>query len=242
MQSFMQVIFACLAIAHPPAPKVAIIIDDIGYQGRLGEAAIDLPAPVALAIMPFAPHSQRLARLAIAANKSVILHLPMEAYTRNHLLGQGALLSSMSEPEMHATLDAALASLPQAIGVNNHMGSLLTSERARMDTLMTAMSKYEGLFFVDSKTSGRSTARLAAIDAGVVAVERHVFLDNEPIRAQIRTQLEILAERAKKYGHALAIGHPYPATLSVLEAWDPAAYGVELIPLEEYVTWVNSGH
>ena len=218
---------------------MAIIIDDIGYQGRLGEAAIWLPGPYAVAVMPFAPHSKRLASLAVRANKNVILHLPMEAYTKNHLLGQGALFSHMGEQEVHAALKAALESLPQAIGVNNHMGSLLTSRRESMDNLMTAIANYDNLFFVDSKTSGRSAARLAASAKGVTSVERDVFLDNKPIRAHIRKQLSRLVARAKKHGHALAIGHPYPATLATLRAWDPTTFGVQLISLREYVAKVQ---
>ncbi|MGR8948866.1 MAG: divergent polysaccharide deacetylase family protein [Gammaproteobacteria bacterium] len=221
-------------------PRVAIIIDDIGYQSRLGEAAVELPGPYAVAVMPFAPHSRRLASLADKAQKNVIVHLPMEALSRNHLLGEGAIFSSMAEHEIHAALKAALASLPQAIGVNNHMGSLLTSERKKMDTLMTAIAEHENLFFVDSKTTSRSAARFAAAAKGVTAVERHVFLDNDPIRSHIKEQLVRLVEEAKERGHALAIGHPYPATLATLKAWKPAHLGVELVSLRDYVETVKA--
>ena len=224
----------------PNKPMVAIIIDDIGYQGRLGEAAIGLPGPYALAVMPFAPHSRRLASLASEANKNVILHLPMEAYARNHLLGKGAIFSNMAAHEIHSTLMAALATLPEAIGINNHMGSLLTSERDKMDTLMAAIAEHGNLFFVDSKTTQRSAARLAAVANGVPAVERHVFLDNDPIRSHIKQQLATLVVRAKQRGHALAIGHPYPATLATLKAWQPDNYGVELVSLRHYVERVKT--
>ncbi|MEM7469189.1 MAG: divergent polysaccharide deacetylase family protein [Pseudomonadota bacterium] len=221
-------------------PVVAIIIDDIGYQGRLGEVAVALPGPFALAIMPYAPHSNRLAELATAARKNIILHLPMEAYSRNHLLGKGALLSGMEDSEIRATLARALASLPQAIGINNHMGSLFTSHRPAMDVVMGAIAARGDLFFVDSRTSGRSAARQAADAVGVTMVERHIFLDNEPIRASIKIQLERLVTHAKQYGRALAIGHPYPATLAMLEAWRPDDFGVELVSLAEYVAAANA--
>ena len=229
------------AVAKPldPVPMIAIIIDDVGYQGRLGEAAIQLPGPYAVAIMPFAPHSQRLASLAKASNKNVILHLPMEAHSKNHLLGEGALYAHMNDAQIHSALQAALASLPQAIGINNHMGSLLTSQRRPMDALMTAIAGHKELFFVDSKTSQRSAARLAAASKGVPAVERHVFLDNEPIRSHIRRQLSRLVTRAQQQGHALAIGHPYPATLAALRNWQPRAFGVKLVSLQEYVNTVH---
>jgi uncharacterized protein len=250
MLTFPRVLLACILVlgqaplssarAAPPLPKVAIIIDDIGYQARLGEAAIELPGPFAVAIMPFAPHSKRLAALADASEKNVILHLPMEAYTRNHLLGKGALLASMDAEELHATVDAALASVPQAIGVNNHMGSLLTSNRESMDVFMAALAQRQELFFVDSKTTSQSAVRLAASAAGVTAVERHVFLDNEPRSKHIRNQLQELVKHAQKHGHALAIGHPYPATIAALEVWDPHSVGVELISLQDYIHWVSA--
>lgn len=240
MFSFAQVALACLALAQPAPPKVAIIIDDIGYQARLGEAAVELPGPYALAVMPYAPHSKRLAILAEQANKDVILHMPMEAYARNHLLGEGAIFASMNAQQILTKLELALAFIPQAIGVNNHMGSLLTSQRESMDVLMGGIAQRQGLFFVDSKTTNRSIARLAASAAGVASVERHVFLDNEPLQAQISMQLEELTRRARKNGHALAIGHPYPATLATLKAWQPASSGVELVSLQEYIQWVTA--
>ena len=239
MYSLAQVLLTCLALTQPVTPKVAIIIDDIGYQAWLGEAAIGLPGPIAVAVMPFAPHSKRLASLAEQANKDVLLHLPMEAHSRNHLLGQGAILASMNAEQIRKKLDLALANIPQAIGVNNHMGSLLTSQRESMDVIMASLATRRGLFFVDSKTSGRSIARLAAQAAGIAAVERHVFLDNEPLREEIVLQLQELATRARKNGYALAIGHPYPATLAVLKAWQPSEFGIELISLRDYILWVT---
>ncbi len=78
--------------------------------------------------------------------------------------------------EIERLLDAALASVPGAVGVNNHMGSKATADAAFMDVLLDALGR-RGLFFVDSRTTVLTVAASEAERLGVPYLARKVFLD-----------------------------------------------------------------
>lgn len=70
--------WTCANACADPAPKVALIIDDLGYRWAEGLRAAHLPGPVAVAVLPHAAHSAELAREADVNGKEVVLHLPMQ--------------------------------------------------------------------------------------------------------------------------------------------------------------------
>jgi uncharacterized protein len=241
MRSIGLVLAGVLALAPPlaaqpdTAPIVSIIIDDIGDRLPEGRRAVALPGPVALSFLPFTPHAERLARAAHAQGKEVMLHLPMQAMSGSDL-GPGAVHMHMHREEFGRTVRAAVASVPHVVGVNNHMGSLLTRHPGHMSWLMEELVEAEpALFFVDSRTSVYTVAERMAREAGVPALRRHVFLDHNPAPEAVEAELARLLRLARRHGAAVAIGHPYPSTLDVLEARLPGlkAQGVELVPLRE---------
>lgn len=65
--------------AENARPRIAIIIDDLGYGRAAGERAIALPGAVTFAVLPDAPHAKTLASLAHENGKGVLLHLPLQA-------------------------------------------------------------------------------------------------------------------------------------------------------------------
>src|SRR5690606_5331375 len=185
---------------------------------------------------PHSPHAAEMAALAAERGKEVLLHLPMEPAepSMNHFLGPGALLLDMSREDFLTTLAADLDSVPYATGVNNHMGSLLTRHAGRMEWLMDAL-KTHGKFYVDSMTSNLSVAGEVAMRRRVPHLRRDVFLDNRQDAGDIRRQFARLIDVARRHGRALAIGHPHPQTLSVLEEELKALprYGVRLVAPHE---------
>ena len=189
------------------APRIAIIIDDLGYSRQYGQAIVDLPAAVTCAVIPFSPHGQRLARRASQAGKEVIVHMPMAA--RHHEnLDRGGLTTGLSEEELLHRVRQALSQFPQARGLNNHMGSQLTEQNQAMGWLMNELKAHQ-LFFVDSRTSGRSVALSQARRAGLANAGRDIFLDNDRSLVKINNQFNKLIKLARQRGHAIAIGHPY---------------------------------
>ena len=214
-------------------PRIAIIIDDLGYKPRADTRAINLPWPVSVAVLPAAPRARSVAASASAGGKDVLLHLPMQA--RADDADQQGLRLDMSRDGVATTLDAALASVPEAIGVNNHRGSLLTEQVQSMQWLMLHLKQRGSLFFVDSYTSADSVALRTAREVGVPAVKRDVFLDHELTDAGIRREFERLKDIASTHGYAVAIGHPHRLTLDFLEAELPllAEQGYQLVGISE---------
>ncbi len=207
-------------------PVLSLVIDDLGYSFEQGKAAIALDGDHTYAILPGAVHSLKLAQLAHAHNKEVILHLPMQSINSNAAHEPGALNEAMNEDELTASVHALLARIPFIRGVNNHMGSHLTEFDFFMRPVMDSIRGYNPrLYFLDSRTSPRSVAHAQALDAGLRSISRDVFLDNETNRESIRLQFEIWLERARERGSAIAIGHPFPDTLGVLQANLPDAAG-----------------
>lgn len=221
----------CLTPIALGAAQLAIIIDDIGYNGPQGRRAADLDGAFTLAVLPFTPHTKELAQRAYRQGKEIMLHAPM-SNTRDIPLGEGALISDMSYGDFITTLRADLANIPHLSGVNNHMGSQLTQEPEPMGWLMGELVEQQ-LYFVDSRTSAQSQAWTVAQAYGVPSTKRDVFLDNQRNVKAIHRQLLKAISLAKRHGSAIAIGHPYPETLDVLENTTRlfAESGVELVPV-----------
>ena len=198
-------------------PRISIIIDDIGYRLHDDIRAIGLPGQVAYAIMPHSPHAKKMSALANSLGKEVLVHMPMQATEddKNEFLGPGALTLQMTREEFNRTLELGIQSIPHAIGVNNHMGSLLTRHPGHMEWLMESL-KIHKKFYVDSVTSNQSVAANIAREARLPYLSRDIFLDNEQSDEAIQKQFDKLISVARKKGIALAIGHPHPATLTVL--------------------------
>ncbi len=229
------------AYANDEMPVISIIIDDLGYQFQDGLRVVELPGPVACSVLPHTPYGERLARAAHGAGKEVLLHLPMQPMNGKDP-GHGALLLETGEQDLRRLLEANLAVVPHVTGINNHMGSLLTRHPGHMAWLMRSLQEdARGLFFVDSITSPHSVALQVAREHHVPAVARDVFLDRDPDPAAIQREFENLVTLARQRGAAVAIGHPYPGTLAVLERELPllGERGVRLIAVAEFIRHKN---
>lgn len=200
--------------AAKPTPRLVIVIDDIGNNYEEGLAAIALPGPVTYAVLPFSAHGEALAKQAYQQGKEVMLHAPM-ANTQQLRLGPGALTPDLGEAAFKQVLNRSLDAVPHAVGLNNHMGSLLTTQRQPMRWVMDVV-KARGLFFLDSRTTPKTIAWKEAKQAGVPMLRRDVFLDHEPTEAFLRQQFLLAVKIARKYGTAIVIGHPYPVTTQFL--------------------------
>ncbi|WOD06060.1 divergent polysaccharide deacetylase family protein [Marinomonas sp. GJ51-6] len=138
----------------------------------------------------------------------------------------------MTKEELKTTLKKDLDGLPGIQGVNNHMGSLLTTKAESMTWVMEVLQG-RSLFFIDSLTSPKSVAEKIAKEHGLKTVTRDVFLDNIRTEQAIDKQFSRLIKLARRHGSALAIGHPYPETTSYLKKRLESLEqdGVVLVPL-----------
>ena len=199
--------------------QLAIIIDDIGYNKKNSERAAQLSGAFTLSVLPFTPFASSSAQLAHRNHKELMLHVPM-SNLKNLPLGKGGLNSQMDKPTLLAILRKDLDDVPFIKGINNHMGSRLTQVPTAMAWVMEELKQRE-LYFVDSRTTALTVALETAQHYRVPSIKRDVFLDDEPTVAAITRQLQLALTIANRQGVAVAIGHPYPATLSVLENLQP---------------------
>jgi hypothetical protein len=151
-------------------------------------------------------------------------------------LGEGGIKIAMSDEEIRQTVTADLASVPGAVGANNHMGSLGTADTRVMRAVLEEM-RSRRLFFVDSVTSPRSVAAQVAREMGVPTAARAVFLDNQDDEEYVRGQFRALIAVALARGQAVAIGHVGKVTarvlVSLLPEFDEA--GIQLVRISDLV-------
>ena len=226
-----------IACAESDRPRIAIIIDDLGYERAAGERAIALPGEVTFAVLPGAPYTSTLATLAHESGKGVLLHLPLQAASDAQDSEHGSLVLDMTQQQFNAALAERINAVPHIIGINTHRGSLLTRHPGHMRWLMDEIVARGNLFFVDSFTTAQSVALRIALESGVPAVRRDVFLDPDANPDTISREFSRLEELARERGSAVGIGHPYPATLDYLEQALPQLRlrGIDLVPVMSIV-------
>lgn len=203
-------------------PKISIVIDDLGDNSIIAKKILSLTDSMTAAILPYTPHAKKIAHFAVEHGHEVIMHIPMEAFSRPDLLGPGALLNNMPKKTMQTQLLKSGDSIPHIVGFNNHMGSLLTENQEKMQWVMES-AKQKGWYFLDSKTSESSIAKMIADKNGIPSISRDIFLDHHSAKSfsKLPRLLEKRFQRAKKIalrrGHVVIICHPYSETLSFLK-------------------------
>ena len=224
-----------------PAPaRVAIVLDDWGYNLDAFHILDTIDEPVTLAILPYLPYSKTIARQAAKKGHEVILHVPMEPLGEAPL-EKGTLLTAMRDDEIQDRLVSALESLPNEKGVSNHMGSKFSQDGRAMGSVLRTLGS-RGLFYLDSRTTHDSVSSSLAEEIPVRVLSRDIFLDNEPGEAEIQARIDDLRRLAKEKGFAIAIGHDEPLTVEMIRRnlRDFEEDGIQLVRLSELLDVVAS--
>lgn len=218
-------------------PRVVIIIDNMGMDRVHTREAMDLPGPLTFAFLPYAGNLKAQTEMAKAKGHELMVHVPMEPMKDGLNAGPHVLKTGTSPADFLRTLNNDLAAFDGYVGINNHMGSRMTQDRAGMQLLMADLKK-RGLLFVDSKTISTSVAEEESQKAGIPHAGRDVFLDHEETYEAVEGALEELEKVALRDGLAIAIGHPKAETLKALREWLPTleAKGIVLVPVSAAVT------
>ncbi len=232
-------VYARPFLGDPVAPRVALVIVDVGLGRAATRAAIEtLPPAVTLAISPYAPEPQEVARRARAAGHEVLLMVPMEprGYPGNDP-GPHALLVDRPAEEIRDDLHYVMSRFQGYVGIVNQMGSRFTTDRQAVELVVSEIAP-RGLLVLDARAAPGSLLAPVAAEMGVPHAANDRFIDNTPSAQEIDRALEALAKRAAARGRAVGIGRPYPVTLARIRAWSEtlAARGLELAPVSALVS------
>ena len=215
--------------------KIAIVLDDWGYNLKNSDFITGNDFHVTLSVLPFRTYSTQVAQLASQSHKDVIIHMPMEPHNKeNYGLEENTLLTGMPKKTLVRLLDAAFENVPSARGMSNHMGSKATEDASLMRIVLEYL-KTKHCFFLDSMVTPKSVCSSIARTLRLVFFQRDVFIDNDSDSAYIRAQLLKLSQKAKQIGVAIGIGHDRLTTTAVLKQVIPElqAQGYQFVCLSE---------
>lgn len=204
------------------AGSLSIIIDDFGRtnQQMLIRFA-DLDIAWTASVIPGNPFSRNQARYLSDRNIPILLHMPMEPEAGDDWdLGEGAIYSDTPVADVDRLIGEAADEIAVMQGLNNHMGSMATTNPRLMRALMESLRK-RNLYFIDSFTTPSSVAIDEAVRAGIRWARRDIFLDPEDDTRVIEEQLQRALAEARRSGSVILIGHPREKTLEVLLRWIP---------------------
>lgn len=219
------------ASGETPLARVAIVVDDLGRDPKAVNRLLAYGVPFSYAVLPFEKRSGEVAEMLVARDAELLLHLPMEP--KGHANpGPGALVAGMSDREIERATRAAVAAVPGAVGVNNHMGSAVTPERDAMRAMLSVLRE-DGLFFLDSRTTADSVGYDLARSEGIATARRDLFLDDTDERGAIVRELDSLMEIARSKGAAIGIAHPRAETFAAFDEVLPRLRleGIEVVPV-----------
>jgi polysaccharide deacetylase 2 family uncharacterized protein YibQ len=222
-------------------PVAAIVIDDCGESVEQIIPFIGIPLPLSFSVLPYQKGVKDTVSLLKKLGRDTLVHVPMEPHDPKWLENDWFLKCDMPENDIAARLDRALAAVPTAKGVNNHMGSKFCIDASGMTSVMQFLSG-KGLYYLDSRTNSESKASATAATASVKFMQRDVFLDNDDNVEAILKQIELLEKTAKKNGCAVGIGHARSATAAAIMRYardrDP---GVVFVPAAEVFDYCPTG-
>lgn len=217
------------------SPRLAIVVDDLGYDPARDAAWLKFPAKITMAVLPFGPSSRRVAESARDRGFCILVHVPMEPEADvPDRTSEFRLRRGMDAAEMEALLDRMIRDVPFAAGASNHMGSALTADPEAM-SLYAALLREKGLFLLDSVTTRRSVAATAALRAGIPAARRDVALDVDDDAESMRRRWREALSVAKRKGFAVLVCQGRMETLQALRGYLPEldAEGIRAVTLDE---------
>lgn len=214
--------------------SILIIIDDVGYNMHQLEPFLEFEGPIVFAVLPGVPYSRQAAERIHTSGKTCIIHQPMQAFSLQNL-GENPILADMDEAGILAVLERSMNEVPYAVGMNNHMGSLITSDPEKMEIIMKFLTERD-MIFIDSLTTSESAVKKTAEKLHLPYLHRHVFLDNEKTVEYYTGAFENGLKKAREEGLAVLIGHVWAdglaETLQTMYS-EARKEGVNFIALKE---------
>lgn len=215
--------------------RVILVIDDLGMLRSISKQFVNMDVPLTLSFLPYSPDINNQVGEAYDQGHDILVHVPMEPKGRADP-GPHALISSASSEEQMEIINYNLSQFSNYVGINNHMGSRFTEDAEAVDRLLDVV-KDKGLMVLDSKTTPKSLLEDMAYAKNIPVAGNDIFLDNVRTVEAINAQLSELERMALATGTAVAIGHPYPQTVTALKRWIPtlARKGITIVPISQTI-------
>lgn len=191
--------------------QLVFLFDDGGQSLANLQEFLTLPFPITVAVLPDLRYTTESAKKIVASGNELMLHQPMQAMNESENPGPGAIKPEMSYSEVVDTVKRNLAQLPGVKGMNNHEGSLITSDELKMQAVLDAADQ-KNVFFLDSRTTVDTKVPSVSMSMGRGWYERNgMFLDNKKTREEFMTQLRKNLDIANKTGCVIMIAHIWSA-------------------------------
>jgi len=215
-------------------PQIALIIDDIGQNRTRAREFMEIDIALTFSILPHLPYSCEMAEEMNRVGYEVMLHQPMEPFSKTQDPGPGALYVGDEPERITEVMESNISNIPHAVGVNNHMGSKFTESGNDVGQALKIV-KQKNLFFVDSWTSNHSKAHAISRSFGIPTLGRRIFLDNVREESAVLAELARLKQCALRTGQAVGIGHPVSSTARAINrfARDRRNADIELVSVSE---------
>ncbi len=210
--------------------RLAIVIDDCGYELGPVRTLTSLPLKMTFAVIPFKPNSASALSIIRNSGHTAMLHLPMEPVSggssETRFVGVG-----QTKAQIASFVQEAINSLPGIAGVNNHQGSKATAHGPTIRAALSVIGE-NGLFFIDSRTNSATVAEKEAGSLGIPTGHNSLFLDNSSDIGAIEEKIAQAVKLADRYGSVIVICHARPNTA---EAWKRSyravlQSGITLVP------------
>ncbi|GEM_PF-2753208 len=216
--------------------KIAIVINDLGAR-TVRYYLLDLMEnKLNLAIIPGEMHSVDMIKFyKMKSNYELIMHMPMGFYNTDEDKESPGhkreaykyfIQNRDNKKTINKKLDDAYNVLLAAggvVGINNHMGSYVTSSRDMVNPIVK-WAKRKQLYVLDSLSAPSSLLYEQARKTKVKAAYNQVFLDSIDDPEEIKKQLAQVEKIADSDGQVIAIGHiGKQYTMEVLFEWMPQA-------------------
>jgi uncharacterized protein len=166
-----------------------------------------------------------------AAHAEILCHLPLEGRSGADP-GPGAVLEEHSARRLARRVREAIDAVPGAVGLNNHMGSIVTADREAMAALLDVVAE-RGCSSSTRAPRPRRRLRNGAPRRRADGTARGLSRQRTRTGRRCAPQFERLLAVARERGAAIAIGHPHAVTLDALDELVPRAVadGYEFVPV-----------
>jgi hypothetical protein len=172
---------AAPTVAKPPIElpakekgKIAIVIDDFGYNKNNVAIFDRIKYPITAAVLPNLSYSKEMSSRLHKRGYEIILHLPMQPHGPE-AQEKNTITTSLDDESIKNIVEKDLNALSYAKGVSNHMGSLATEDPRLMGVVYRELND-KHLYFLDSYVTPKTICSTLAEEMHIAFAQRDILI------------------------------------------------------------------